>query len=60
MSLKRRNLLSLVIALPIVVGISRLYRPYLDTRLGATIDLVFVVALFFCIRAVFAKFESDD
>lgn len=56
--MKKRNFLSLIIAVPVVVGLSQLYRPYVDTRFGAALDLVFVILLFFAIRTVFAKFES--
>lgn len=56
---KPRNLLSLLIAVPIVVGVSRLYRPQLDVRLGAAIDLVLFIVLFLAIRAVFNKFEAE-
>ena len=55
---KRRNFLSVVLAVLIVVGLSQMYRPHLDTRLGAAIDLALVIILFFVIRAVFAKFEA--
>lgn len=34
-----RILLSLLISVRIVVGVSRLYRPHLDVRLGAALDL---------------------
>lgn len=55
---KSRSLLSLIIAVPIVAGISSLYRPYIDVRFGAALDLLFVILLFFAIRAAFSKFES--
>jgi hypothetical protein len=55
---RRRNLLSLIIAIPIIVGLSRLYRPHLDFRVGAALDLLLVAALFFAIRTIFARFEE--
>jgi hypothetical protein len=53
-----RILLSLLISVPIVVGVSRLYRPHLDVRLGAAVDLLLVAVLFYVILKLFQRFEE--
>jgi len=53
-----RILISLIIAVPLVAGIGRLYRPHLDTRLGAAIDLLLVAVLCVAIVKLFQKFEE--
>jgi hypothetical protein len=56
---KQRNLVSLIIAVVVVAGLSQGYRPHLGTRLSALLDLALAIALFIGIRRVFARFESD-
>ena len=53
-----RIILSLLIAVPLVVGVSRLYRPHMGVRLGATLDLLLVAVLFFVILKIFQRFEE--
>jgi hypothetical protein len=55
---KPRVFLSLLIAVPIVVGIGRVYRPYLGTSLGAALDLLLVAGLAFVIVRTFQRFED--
>jgi hypothetical protein len=53
-----RVLLSVIIAVPVVYGVGRLYRPHLDTRLGAALDLVLTAALCYAIVKIFRRFEE--
>lgn len=53
-----RILISLVIAVPLVAGVGRIYRPHLDTRLGAAIDVALVIVLCFGIVKLFQRFEE--
>jgi hypothetical protein len=55
---KPRVFLSLLIAVPIVVGVGRAYRPILGTSLGALLDLVLVAGLAFAILKLFQRFEE--
>ncbi len=38
--MKKRNLLSPIIAVSIMAGVNHAYRPYLDTRVGTIVDLL--------------------
>lgn len=53
-----RILLSLVIAVPIVYAVGRLYRPHLGAGLGAALDLLLAIVVFYAIFKVFQKFEE--
>jgi hypothetical protein len=53
-----RILISLVVAVPVVVALSRLYKPYLGVRLGAFVDLLLVAALAFVIARAIQRFEE--
>ena len=55
---KPRMLISMLIAAPVVYGLSRLYRPLVDVRLGAVIDLLLFAAIAFACVKVFQRFEE--
>ncbi len=53
-----RIFISLVIALPIVLGLSRVYKPHLGVRLGAFVDVALVLVLAFVITRIIQRFEE--
>lgn len=53
-----RVVISLLIAVPIVVAASRLYKPHLGVRLGAFVDLLLVAVLAFVIVRTIQRFEE--
>jgi hypothetical protein len=53
-----RVFVSLLISVPVVAGLGRLYRPHMDTRLGAALDLALVAILCFTIVKLFQRFEE--
>ena len=57
--MKRWNLVSAVLALFLVFALGKLYRPLLDTRLGAAADLLLFFTLFFGCRLALRRITEN-